>query len=63
MCAVLLPPGVNPIAVNKYIRSYMYITSSVRMLQNTLRMIIVTNGLILDVYQKSSRFWEDFAEP
>jgi len=22
MCAVLLPPGVNPIAVNKYIISY-----------------------------------------
>jgi len=25
MCTVLLPPGVNPIAVNKYIVSYHYI--------------------------------------
>jgi len=25
MCTVLLPPGGNPIAVNKYIVSYIYI--------------------------------------
>jgi len=25
MCIVLLPPGVNPIAVNKYINIYIYI--------------------------------------
>jgi len=28
MCTVLLPPGVNPIAVNKYIISYQYIWPS-----------------------------------
>jgi hypothetical protein len=25
-CTVLLPPGVNPIAVNKYVISYLYIS-------------------------------------
>jgi hypothetical protein len=30
MCTVLLPPGVNPIAVNKYIISYHIIARAVR---------------------------------
>jgi len=62
MRTVLLPPGINPTVVNKYIIPYMYVIISVRMLQNTLRMIIVTSGLILDVYQKSSCFLEDFSK-
>jgi len=30
MCTVLLPPGVDPIAVNKYIYIYHIITSTVK---------------------------------
>jgi hypothetical protein len=32
MCTVLLPPGVDPIAVNKYIISYQVYWAAVRML-------------------------------
>ena len=33
MCTVLLPPGDNPIAVNKYILSYLIISNGARHLR------------------------------
>jgi hypothetical protein len=45
MCTVLLPPGVNPIAVNEYIISYMsYI--SYHIIYNIHRMSVAVNTVI-----------------
>ena len=37
------------------------VVSSVRILQSTLIMIIVTKDLLMEGYHKYSCFWEDFA--
>ena len=47
MCTVLLPPGVNPIAVNKYIYIYIYI----HLAHNLLSSSFLSKNIKIKIYR------------
>jgi hypothetical protein len=51
MCTALLPPGVNPIAVNKYIISYL-IVSIVKVSIKGKQFCDVTSYSLVDMHQR-----------
>jgi len=56
MCTVLLPPGVNPIAVNKYIISY-HIIISYHLINNHHESLKSLYCIWLPMLQNRKTFW------
>jgi hypothetical protein len=55
MCTVLLPPGVNPIAVNKYIISYRIFLSVISI---TIIQCSHPKGIKLEMSQQIKKFYK-----